>query len=1654
MAFIISFFLTFLANFKLLILHKFIMSTRKIILILVLILILPTLAFSYSDINGSDPSWNFIENFNYSDGTLLIDTDNWGDSETNPAYYIQSNTFKNNGTAGTAYLDKKLEQPFEFAYNMTFPTGSHIDHPDPLFFVYLIPEIADFGDYYVAIRHRESYFTSIYEVDNGSFDQKFTWGDASANKRNDEIYVRIINNTLEYYVRGEFVGSYSSPKLANISTIAIYHLDGALLTWNSVKAKGLEPLPISTCSELQDINTDLISNYVLQNNIDCSNTVTWNSGLGFKPLGNATNPYLGRFDGNGYNIRDLHINRNTADNVGPFSVLANGAKIRNLKLKNANITGQDNTGGFSGLLLNFSEILNADFEGSIIGRDNVGGVTGDIGENANIQTSSTQIMIEGDNNVGGLAGLTAGKITDSYSSGLITGINNVGGLIGSLNATAVINRTYSYAQVIGTITGGLVGNGNAVVQNSFWDIESSNQSSSTEGTGKNTSQMQDIQTYTNTSTTGLNASWEFLQNTSTKDTWNIAPGVNNGRPFLRANQFSQEMFCYISTQCLEGEQIMGMANNIGGFDNSHTELSSQSNYEFRLCCTSNNQGVLNSCASTSTTEFLRMNNITNAHIQVVDKELSSATYTNPVCLGGAVGSTICKSSSTGYPSPLYTCMGSLASSEENNGDFNYTNAHFGSCNHYQENIYCRLNNPPTINDLVLNSSSGQNRIFDNLTVYPINPRDIDGDDTYVIYNWLRDGISLASINLPFSINYTGDATGGVREFSGNNNDATLGVCTANCGITTPTIPSWQPDPIFGGKYVFEGDDAIQIPWNGASTYFTGYSQWVQSIWLNPRDNRRAFIMGTEGSPNSGYYKGFNINRESETQIRIRYWNVDTSSRDSFVFNAPTPINNWTNLVVRQDNGQIEVFTNGQKASEVLNLEPFNSPSEPMAIGRYAEFTDASFNGSLTNYFLFNDDAFSDEQIMQMYESMIGGNHFNKVTQALTVNEQTYQVQATPADGIDYDETILSNELTILTDGEVNMITPVNNFFTGTGNVSFNCEASSDVGIANITIQIWDENLIYENTTNTNNDLVVNENWSFQAPSFNSYEWICSIRTFDNVLIKAQEGNRTFVYDENFLNISFEEPTPESGQFLNDGNVSFNASINTSNLGDFNFSLGTDLFNVFDDELSLGLNFDNISALGENASFFNDYSVYANNGVCEAGSCPSIVNGKYGKGLDFNNGDIVNLGSDESLNFDEEITISLWVNLNNFDNYPMLVTKGDWFELYTIYILTAGEPVFRLYDQQGNSYFISPNDAFVSPNTWTNLAFVKSTTDVKIYIDGELAVQEAQTFSIAQDATAALEMSESQYFVDGVVDELRIWNRSLSEVEVNQNYKGNLRKVSPDIWNYFSNEENLSAGDYTINVSASSRTGLFDFDTRSFTVVGDVPIPLSPLNSTLERLPVFNWSEIGDADSYDLNVSAPGGVDCFGFYEGNISVSSFVSEIELCSDLDYDSVNENYSWQVRACSGGNCSNWSDSAGFDVVSLNSIELVNSSVDFGNLQPGDNASTAEVSINPMLIRNIGNIDVDVEGLGNNSLFNDASLNSDAFQFFSNKSIASSFDDLVLNPAWLNITNTNQNLLTQLEYNASVNDAYIHYKVKVPSTEAPGSKQSTITVESIPND
>jgi len=311
--------------------------------------------------------------------------------------------------------------------------------------------------------------------------------------------------------------------------------------------------------DLDAVRDNVDGEFLLMNDLDSTTAgyeelagPTANEGQGWQPIGVWPDPFTGSFDGQGFEIRDLFIDRPVEEHVGLFSFVETGAVIVGVALIDVDVTGDTYVGGLVGHIHDGS-LTNCHSTGSVAGDTHVGGLAGEsggivsntystasvsgsfeigglIGQNhGTVSKSYSTGMVTGDEYIGGLVGWNHhGTISNSYSSGIVDGVSLVGGLVGSNRAT--VSNCYSFGTVTGLEdVGGLVGrNYQGTVNSSFWDIETSGQATSDGGTGNTTAEMQDIATF-------AGAAWNIVAVGSVGDrnvayTWNIVGDATY--PFL------------------------------------------------------------------------------------------------------------------------------------------------------------------------------------------------------------------------------------------------------------------------------------------------------------------------------------------------------------------------------------------------------------------------------------------------------------------------------------------------------------------------------------------------------------------------------------------------------------------------------------------------------------------------------------------------------------------------------------------------------------------------------------------------------------------------------------------------------------------------------------------------------------------------------------------------------------------------------------------------------------------------------------------------------------------------------------------------------------------------------------------------------------------
>lgn len=233
-----------------------------------------------------------------------------------------------------------------------------------------------------------------------------------------------------------------------------------------------------------DSTGGLDQKYIQVSDIDLD-TAPWNTGEGWKPIGETElTAFTGHYNGQGYSIQKLLINRPSEDNIGLFGI--NKGTLQRIGIVNASVEGKNYVGCLVGS--NSGTIHQSYSSGSVNGHDFVGGLAGaSPGSGALIQQSFSMSSVDGTGDVGGLAGMTYGLVTESYANGSVTG-NRAGGLIGACWMS--VTNAYATGKVTGSsASGGLIGQGGYGLSGVYYDLDSTQQSDAGKGVPKPTNEM-------------------------------------------------------------------------------------------------------------------------------------------------------------------------------------------------------------------------------------------------------------------------------------------------------------------------------------------------------------------------------------------------------------------------------------------------------------------------------------------------------------------------------------------------------------------------------------------------------------------------------------------------------------------------------------------------------------------------------------------------------------------------------------------------------------------------------------------------------------------------------------------------------------------------------------------------------------------------------------------------------------------------------------------------------------------------------------------------------------------------------------------------------------------------------------------------------------
>jgi len=702
------------------------------------------------------------------------------------------------------------------------------------------------------------------------------------------------------------------------------------------------------------------------------------------------------------------------------------------------------------------------------------------------------------------------------------------------------------------------------------------------------------------------------------------------------------------------------------------------------------------------------------------------------------------------------------------------------------------NRLPTIAQVILNSSLAGNVTTENLTAFFINVTDGDGDAVKNITNWFVNGTSIQHANLPFDGGSNSTFTKDYSPF-------------ANKGIVTSATFNSTGGYDGFGAYSFDGvNDQINLASDPSLNFGTKDFTWTFYMKSRGTANlEQGLISKKVTAPTNGEYF---IRTSTGGGLRLIYYRAGGNDR---IEQTPTDITDqqWHHIAVSKNSTNVTIYIDGQfEDGFKFDAEMSETQNIDVEIGTSQTNGGANlrFNGTIDEVSVWNR-SLTATQIKALYE-----NKTNIITSTETGIGETWFVNVTVNDGIVDSTSVISNNVTIiaaLVEANITVVKGANVSFADVGDdVLFQINLTN-IGVltaTNVTVtDILSPNLTFKSSQPPPNDT----NLTFIIDS------IAAGITF-NINITLNISNTTIINGtviRNFVNTTFRNST---NGILFANNATFNLTANVSNRAPtidqiiLNSTLNTNLttenltaffINATDLDGNAVKNVTNWFLNGKPIKVLNlpfeagstnaatrDFTIFRNDAVV-SGALYNQTRGRDGFGAYTFDGvnDFINVSDDNTLDITGAITVSVWIYPRDLNQFRTILAKGIAYSgvanfdraAYFLGVSAANTINLQIIDDGEAVDDLVRTTGQIPLNTWTHIVATWDGTDdvannMKIYVNGQLNSTATnvdvdvinsivEPLGIGMD----LERNDAQFHWKGSLDDMRIYNRSLSADQI-------------------------------------------------------------------------------------------------------------------------------------------------------------------------------------------------------------------------------------------------------------------------------------------------
>ncbi len=180
----------------------------------------------------------------------------------------------------------------------------------------------------------------------------------------------------------------------------------------------------------------------------------------------------------------------------------------------------------------------------------------------------------------------------------------------------------------------------------------------------------------------------------------------------------------------------------------------------------------------------------------------------------------------------------------------------------------------------------------------------------------------------------------------------------------------------------------------------------------------------------------------------------------------------------------------------------------------------------------------------------------------------------------------------------------------------------------------------------------------------------------------------------------------------------------------------------------------------------DQSGNCNDGIIHGAAW---VRGKLGNALSFDGvADHVEVPHTQALNLKEAFSVCAWVFIRNYHPSPRagdtILFKGV---RVLLFVVRKGNHVLQLMATAGGQLFSSYGRTPLQTGQWYHVAFTYDGSQIRVYVNGEPDREPVPRVGELETNDLPLLIGAASYGdgLDGILDEVRIYNRALDEDEV-------------------------------------------------------------------------------------------------------------------------------------------------------------------------------------------------------------------------------------------------------------------------------------------------